>query len=128
MLWISQFRQNAMKDACGWLWKVMALMVSTRLWLGGMVSKRRDRALIEGLVVLVAAYTSFDPLLFVSDGLTTYIDAARKAFRMRQLGTGGRPRLIIWPDPVIAQVVKQYAGRAVRGHSISWCRGAFRYF
>ncbi|MEO7908323.1 MAG: hypothetical protein ABIV47_01610 [Roseiflexaceae bacterium] len=103
------------KTQAGVLWMAMALMVSTRLWLGGAVSPQRDRHLIGYLVAMVAACAQSGPLLFVSDGLVTYIDAVRKAFRTRQTGTGGRPRLIGWPDLAIAQVVKQYAGRAVRG-------------
>jgi hypothetical protein len=95
------------KTQAGVLWMAMALMVSTRLWLGGAVSARRDRALIGQLVTLVAACAQMRPLLFVSDGLVTYIDAVRKAFRTRQAGTGGRPRLVGWPDLAIAQVVKQ---------------------
>jgi transposase-like protein len=103
------------KTQAGVLWMAMAMMVSTRLWLGGAVSARRDRDLIGRLAALVAACASWGPLLFVTDGLKTYIDAVRKAFRTRQAGTGGRPRLVGWPDLAIAQVVKQYAGRAVTG-------------
>jgi transposase-like protein len=103
------------KTQAGVLWMAMAMMVSTRLWLGGAVSPRRDRDLITRLVTIVAACAQWGPLLFVTDGLTTYIDVVRKAFRTRQTGTGGRPRLIPWPDLAIAQVVKQYAGRAVTG-------------
>jgi transposase-like protein len=103
------------KTQAGVLWMAMAMMVSTRLWLGGALSARRDRDLIGRLVALVAACASWGPLLFVTDGLVTYIDAVRKAFRTRQGGTGGRPRLVGWPELAIAQVVKQYAGRAVTG-------------
>lgn len=39
----------------GVLWMAMAMMVSTRLWLGGAVSPRRDRDLITRLVAIVAA-------------------------------------------------------------------------
>jgi hypothetical protein len=104
-----------LKTQAGVLWMAMALMVTTRLWLGGAVSPSRDRTLIERLVALVAACASFGPLLFVTDRLKTYIDVVRCAFRTRQTGAGGRPRLIGWPDLVIAQLVKQYAGRAVSG-------------
>ena len=104
-----------LKTQAGVLWMAMALMVTTRLWLGGAVSPNRDRGLIERLVTLVKACASFGPLLFVTDGLKTYIDVVRRAFRTRQIGTGGRPRLIGWQDLVIAQVVKQYAGRVVSG-------------
>jgi len=51
----------------------------------------------------------------VSDGLCTSIDVGRKAFRTRQPGACGRPRLVPWPDLALAQVVKQDAGRALTG-------------
>jgi hypothetical protein len=52
----------------------------------------------------------------------------RKAFRTRQSGTGGRPQLIIWPELAIAQVVKQYAGRAVRGTIHRLVQGSVEVF
>jgi transposase-like protein len=97
------------------LWVAMALMVSTRLWLGGVVSAKRDRALIDRLVALVVHAAALGPLLFVSDGLKSYVEAVRRAFRTPQGGTGGRPRLVVWPELVIAQVVKQYTRRRVSG-------------
>jgi len=116
------------KTQAGVLWMAMAMMVSTRLWLGGTLSPHRDRDLIGRLVAIVAACATWGPLLFVTDGLTTYIDAVRKAFRTRQTGTGGRPRLVGWPDLVIAQVVKQYAGRAVTGTIHRLVQGSVRSF
>lgn len=116
------------KTQAGVLWMAMAMMVSTRLWLGGAVSAQRDRDLIARLVAVVAACASFGPLLFVSDGLRTYIDVVRKAFRTREAGTGGRPRLVGWPDLVIAQVVKQYAGRTVRSTVHRLVQGSVRLF
>jgi hypothetical protein len=80
------------------VWGAMALMVTTRLWLGGVVSAQRDRALIERLVALVAPAATVGPLLFVSDGLTSYVQAVRRAFRTPQSGTRGRPRLVAWPE------------------------------
>src|SRR5690349_7813942 len=47
-----------LKTQAGVLWLAMALMVTTRLWLGGAVSPSRDRALIERLVGVVAACAS----------------------------------------------------------------------
>ena len=114
------------KTQAGGLWVAMAMLVSTRLWLGGAVSATRDRELIGRLVALVAACAAWGPLLFVTDGLTTYVEVVRRAFRTRQLGTGGRPRLVAWPDLVIAQVVKQYAGRAVTGTIHRLVQGSVR--
>ena len=117
-----------LKTQAGVLWMAMALMVTTRLWLGGAISSSRDRTLIQRLVAVVAACASFGPLLFVTDGLKTYIEVVRCAFRTRQSGTGGRPRLIGWPDLVIAQVVKHYAGRAVMGTIHRLVHGSVRMF
>jgi transposase-like protein len=105
------------KTQAGVVWMAMAIMVSTRLWLGGAVSAHRDRALIGRLTALVAACAKKGPILFVTDGLTTYIDAVRKAFRTRQPVPKGRPRLVVWPELVIAQMVKvkESAGYAVTG-------------
>lgn len=103
------------RTQAGVLWMALALMVSSRLWLGGALSPHRDRDLLRRLVDLVAASARLGPLLFVTDGLKTYVDVVRKAFRTRQTGTGGRPRLTIWPQLAIAQVVKQYSRRAVTG-------------
>jgi hypothetical protein len=85
----------------------------------GVVGRRSQRparpCLIGRLVGLVAACAKCGPVQFVTDGLVTYIDAVRKAFCTHQGSTGGRPRLVGWPELAIAQVVKQYAGRAVTG-------------
>ena len=104
------------KTQCGIVWMAMAMMVSTRLWLGGVISTRRDHALIARLVQLVAACALFAPLLLVVDGFASYIDAFRRAFRTREhQGGRGAPRKVPWPDLTIGQVVKQYAGRRVVG-------------
>jgi len=116
------------KTQAGVLWMALAMMVSTRLWLGGAVSAHRDAELIGRLVAVVAACANYGPLLFVTDGLNTYIDVVRKAFRTRQVGTGGRPRLVSWPDLVLAQVVKQYAGRAVTGAIHRLVQGSVQMF
>lgn len=104
------------KTQCGVVWMAMALMVSTRLWLGGEISPRRDQALITRLVALSAACAVIAPLLLVVDGFTRYIDAFRRAFRTREhRGGRGAPRKVPWPDLNIGQVVKQYAGKRVVG-------------
>lgn len=116
------------KTQAGVLWMAMAMMVATRLWLGGAVSERRDRHLIARLLALVVACAAKAPLLFVTDGLMTYVDVVRKAFRSPQMGERGRPRLIEWPNIVIAQVVKQYAGRAVTGVQHRLIQGSVQLF
>ncbi len=104
------------KTQCGVSWMALAMMVSTRLWLGGVISTRRDHALITRLVQIVAACALIAPLLLVVDGFTSYIDAFRRGFRTREhQGGRGAPRKVPWPDLTLGQVVKQYAGKRVVG-------------
>jgi len=99
------------------VWMAMALMVSTRLWLGGVVGLSRDSALISSLVEKVrsCATALCAGILFCTDGLRAYISAIRVVFRERVInGLAGRPRLVMWNRIFIAQAVKQYeAGRVV---------------
>ena len=70
---------------CGIVWMAMALMVSTRLWLGGAISTRRDQRLLTQVVALIAASAIVARLLLVVDGFASYVDALRPAFRPRCL-------------------------------------------
>jgi len=96
------------------LWLAMAIMVRTRLWLGGVISPQRDKRLIAGLAQQIRACGLCRPLLICVDGLAAYVSALRNAFRS-PLPTGrrGRPVLISWPDLYIGQVVKRYQCRRV---------------
>ena len=101
---------------CGVVGMAMAMMVSTRLWLGGVISTRRDHALISRLVALIAACAIVAPLLLVVDGFSSYIDAFRRAFRTREHHGGrGAPRKVPWADLTIGQVVKEAVGKRVVG-------------
>jgi transposase-like protein len=98
-------------------WMALALMVRTRLWLGGAVGLSRDASLITRLVEKVRACASAlcIGLLFCTDGLKTYISAIRQSFREAvPTGQTGRRRLQAWKRIFIAQSVKQYEhGRVV---------------
>jgi len=98
------------KTQKGTIWMAMAMMVSTRLWLGGVASPKRDKPLIRALADHIRARALCRPLLLAVDGLVSYVDAFQKAFRT-PLPTGkrGRPRLIAWADINIVQVVKRRA-------------------
>ena len=98
----------------GIVWMALALMVSTRLWLGGVVSERRDLPLIRALLARVRRCALARPLLFCTDGLCSYVRAIRETFR-DPLPTGkpGRPRWRAWKHILIAQVIKRYAKRRV---------------
>ncbi|MCP4232327.1 MAG: hypothetical protein GY770_01905 [Aestuariibacter sp.] len=100
------------KTQRGYLWVALAMMVSTRLWLGGAVSYRRDMTLIRQLAEQVRQVALCRPLLVAVDGLISYVKAFRMAFRSSyRTGKQGAPRKIPWPDVAIVQVVKQRQGR-----------------
>ena len=95
------------------VWMAMAIMVSTRLWLGGAISEHRDKALIDSLATKVRKMARCRPLLLAVDGLVTYVGAFQRAFRspLPKYGASGRPRLVAWPDIVIVQVVKKRSAK-----------------
>mgnify|MGYP001029525323 FL=1 len=73
------------------VWMAMAIQVSNRLWLGGVISQHRDRHLLRALLQRVRRCARCRPLLFCVDGCRAYIDAIRKAFREPIPGRSGRP-------------------------------------
>src|SRR6059058_6569524 len=96
------------------VWMAMAMMVQTRLWLGGEVSEQRDMTLIRRLIERVRRCAAPRPLLVCTDGLCSSIRAIRETFRDPiRTGQGGRPRLRPWRNVLIAQVVKRYERRRV---------------
>ncbi len=102
------------KKQGGIVWMALAMMVKTRLWLGGEVSEQRDMALIRRLVERVKRCAARRPLLICTDGLVAYIRAIRETFRDPvHTGKDGRPRLRPWRHVLIAQVVKRYERRRV---------------
>jgi len=96
------------KTQAGVFWMAMAILISTRLWLGGVVSPQRDRRLIEALVAQVRAMALCRPLVWAVDGLASYVQAIQRAFRSPwPTGKRGRPRLVAWPAGGIVQVIKR---------------------
>src|SRR3989442_7655376 len=102
------------KKQGGIVWMALAMMVKTRLWLGGEVSEQRDLPLIRRLIARVKRCAARRPLLVCTDGLVSYIRAIRETFREPvHTGQGGRPRLRPWRHILIAQVIKRYERRRV---------------
>ena len=96
------------------VWLAMAMMVKTRLWLGGAVRAQRDLPLIRRLSERVRRCAARRPLLVCTDGLVSSIRAMRETLRDPvHTGTGGRPRLRPWRHVLIAQVVKRSERRRV---------------
>src|SRR5438034_2865991 len=102
------------KKQGGIVWMALAMMVKTRLWLGGEVSEQRDMPLIRRLIARVKRCAARRPLLVCTDGLVSSIRAIRETFRDPvPTGKGGRPRLRPWRHVLIAQVDKRYERRRV---------------
>jgi transposase-like protein len=102
------------KQQGGIVWRALAMMVTTRWWLGGEVSERRDLPLIRRLIERGRRCAACRPLLVCTDGLVASIRAIRETFRDPvHTGKGGRPRLRPWRPVFIAQVLKRYERRRV---------------
>lgn len=98
----------------GVVWLAMSISVVSRLWLGGVVSARRDRALIHAALVRVAACGPVAALLLCTDGLHSYPRQALRVFRQPvRTGERGRPRLVLPAGMLIAQAIKRYARRRI---------------
>ena len=98
------------KALMGSYWMALAMAVPTRLWLGGVVSRKRDLDLIQSLVDKVRGIALCRPLLLAADGLASYVTAFRMAFRSKVphwRGEMGRCKMVSWPDIAIVQVVKR---------------------
>ena len=91
-------------------WMGLAMMVSTRLWLGGVVQLSRDRSLADRLLAQVRrAAQAMRPLLVLTDGWSAYPNSIRRAFRekVKQHSGVGRARLQVWPQLHIGTVIKR---------------------
>ena len=96
------------------VWVALAMQTATRLWLGGTVSRQRDRRLITRLMERVHRGALRVPLLLVTDGFSAYGTALRRVCREKVARVGrGRRRLQTWAGLCYAQVVKRYAERRV---------------
>jgi len=98
----------------------MALMVSARLWLGGVINVHRDKDLIRQLADRVRACARPGDLPVAVDGLAASVNAFLGALRRKAPRKApGRPHLAPWEQVVIGQVVKQYE----RGAMAPWRDG-----
>lgn len=97
-------------------WMGLAIMVSTRLWLGGVVSLHRDRRLADDLLTIVKACCQpLTAVLMLTDGWSAYPGSIRRAFRekVKSVTGRGRSRLQAWPEIVIGTVIKKTAKKRV---------------
>jgi transposase-like protein len=91
-------------------WMGLAMMVSTRLWLAGVVQRSRDRRLADGLMSQMRrSAQTLRPLLVLTDGWAPYPNSIRRAFRekVKKMAGVGRASLEVWPDLHIGTVIKR---------------------
>jgi transposase-like protein len=98
----------------GRVWMAMAMSVPSRLWLGGVISPKRDLVLITTLVKMVRSCGKSLAILVCVDGLASYVTAFLKVFREPvRTGCPGRPRLKLEEGLLLGQVIKRRAKRQV---------------
>jgi transposase-like protein len=96
------------------LWMAMAMAVPSRLWLGGVISPRRDLTLILAVVRMVRRAARSLAFLACVDGLASYVTAFARVFRDPvRTGRAGRPRLVPTAGLLLGQVIKHRAGRCL---------------
>src|SRR5690348_5021725 len=91
-------------------WMGLAMMVSTRLWLGGVVSLTRDRSLADRLLTQVRACCQpLRALLVCTDGWSAYPGSIRRGAREKVKRSAGKGRACLqaWPEVCIATVIKR---------------------
>jgi transposase-like protein len=98
------------------VWVALAIMVSTRLWIAGEVSKKRDSDLTDNLMQQVRRCAgSLCAILICTDGFAAYPKSIIKAFRykMKETPGPGASKKIVWPRLYIGTVIKRTAKRRV---------------
>jgi transposase-like protein len=112
------------KTVVGRVWMAMAMAVPSRLWLGGVISPKRDLALILAVVGMVRAAARSLAILACVDGLASYVTAFTRVFRDPvRTGRAGRPRLVPTAGLLLGQVIKHHAGLCVVGVTRRVVRG-----
>jgi IS1 family transposase len=110
-------------------WMGLAMMVSSRLWLAGVVQHARDRRLADRLLSQVRRCAlPLRPLLVLTDGWSAYPGSIRRAFRQKVKRTAGvgRACLQIWSDLHIGTVIKRTEKKRVvqitrrMAHGLLW--------
>src|SRR3989442_2028950 len=98
------------------VWMGLAVMVSTRLWLAGVVSPTRDTQLADRLMQQVRRCgQALRAVLVCTDGWAPYPNSIKRAFREKVKETAGRGRacLRLWPQLVIGTVIKRSVKKRV---------------
>jgi len=99
------------------LWMAMAMVVPTRLWVAGAVSKTRDSNLIDRLMYQVRrCCLDLCSILICTDGFAAYPKSILRAFRktVKNPYGLGAPRKVVWPELQIGTVIKRTVKRRLK--------------
>jgi transposase-like protein/IS1 family transposase len=89
------------------MWMGLAMEVSSRLWLAGVVQHARDRVLADRLLHLVRRCACGASQLFICvDGWNAYHHAILRAFTQQVTKGIQKSKGQIWPQIIIGQVIK----------------------
>jgi hypothetical protein len=102
-----------LRTQCGGVWVATAISVFSRLFLWGAVSIERNTALVSQVVTQVKAAAQPErPILWAVDGFGAWTQAILHLFRRPCYSRHpGRPKLMVWPQWHIVQVVKRTTTR-----------------
>jgi len=116
------------KTQAGTIWMATAMTVFSRLFVWGAIAAQRDTGLITQVVHHVRAAARLgQPILWAVDGFAAWRSAILRVFRdPLRTGQRGRPRLVVWEEVHIVQVVKQYRGRHLTGVQRRLAHGCMR--
>jgi len=116
------------KTQGGTVWMATAMSVFSRLFLWGAVAPQRDTDLVTQVITHVRAAAQIGrPILWAVDGFAAWTSGILRVFRdPLRTGKRGRPRLVVWADLHIVQVVKQYTGRKLTGVNRRLAHGCMR--
>jgi hypothetical protein len=98
------------------VWVALAIMVPTRLWIAGGVSKKRDSDLIDRLMEQVRrCCKAMTAILICTDGFAAYPKSILRAFREKVKNPYGigASRKEVWPRLYIGTVIKHTVKRRV---------------
>src|SRR5258708_30774039 len=106
-------------------WMGMAIDATSRVWLAGVVSIHRDRALADRLLHQVrACFQGVRALLVCTDGGNAYPNSILRVFRekVKKQAGPGIAGLAVWPQLCIATVIKHTKkNRVGEGtHKLTW--------
>jgi hypothetical protein len=97
-------------------WMGLAIEVSTRLWMAGVVSGSRDKALADQLLRQVRpCCQGVGARLFCTDGWAASPNSIKRAFRekVKKRAGPGKACLEVWPNLCIATVIKHVKNKRV---------------